>query len=36
MKTKKLIMVGLAFATVLTMVVIPVNYALLYNIRKNK
>ena len=28
------IMVGLAFATVLTMVVIPVNYALLYRVRK--
>ncbi len=28
------IMVGLAFATVLTMVVIPVNYALVYRIRK--
>ena len=29
------IMFGLAFATVLTMVVIPVNYALLYRIRKS-
>ena len=29
------IMVGLAFATVLTMVVIPVNYALLYGVKKN-
>ena len=29
------IMVGLAFATVLTMVVIPVNYALLYGVRRN-
>ena len=28
------IMVGLAFATVLTMVVIPVNYALLYKVRR--
>lgn len=28
------IMVGLAFATVLTMVVIPVNYALLYRVKK--
>ena len=29
------IMIGLAFATVLTMIVIPVNYALLYNVKKN-
>ena len=29
------IMAGLAFATVLTMVVIPVNYALLYGVKKN-
>ena len=28
------IMVGLAFATVLTMVVIPVNYAFLYKVRR--
>ena len=28
------IMAGLAFATVLTMIVIPVNYALIYRIRK--
>ena len=30
------IMCGLAFATVLTMVVIPVNYALVYRVRRPK
>ena len=29
------IMVGLAFATVLTVIVIPVNYALIYRVRKS-
>jgi len=30
------IMVGLSFATVLTMVVVPVNYALVYRVKKNE
>ncbi len=30
------IMVGLAFATVLTMVVVPVNYALIYRVRRDR
>jgi multidrug efflux pump subunit AcrB len=30
------IMCGLAFATIMTMVVVPVNYALIYGIRENE